>query len=84
MDAQVVDLIEGRRSGALVKHTLQNRDRFATQAATIGSSASLQLPVNVLGKIFDQQSSHGSKRITKSILTTPTQGGIDDARTNLD
>ena len=54
MRAQLVDFVEGGRSGAVVKHSLEDRDRFAAQAPVVGSSAHLQLLVKVLRKIFDQ------------------------------
>ena len=67
MRAQMVDLIQSRRSRTVAKHRFQGRNRFAAQAPAVGSGERLQLPVKVPRKIFDQQSGHSSAMIANDI-----------------
>jgi hypothetical protein len=64
MDAQAIDVLERGRAGTVVKHSLENRDRFTAQAAPVRRGTCLELPVKFLRKFLDQQSRHGSVMIS--------------------
>ena len=50
--AQVVDLIEGRRFGAVLKHSLEGRDCFVAQTPAFGRGAHRQLPMHTSHRTF--------------------------------
>jgi hypothetical protein len=54
MGAQMIDLMERGRAGTPVKRSLDNRDRFAAQAAPVGSGTCLEFPMKFVRKILDQ------------------------------
>jgi hypothetical protein len=60
-DPQTIDLIERWGAGTVVKHRLENRDRFATQGAPVGKGTLLLVFGEGLRKVLDQQSKHAAQ-----------------------